>query len=177
MAHAGRLTALGEMATGIAHEIRQPLTIIDLANRSLKNFFEKKNTDLSLARSSTLKIREQIKRADKIIDNMRSFARTDVSDFDSINLADPVILASSFFKEQCRLHQIDLCIEINDLLPFVYADPQRIEQIVVNLISNARYAVETKALQFNSAVIVCIDYPCNGLVVKTSRHSKIYIAV
>ena len=150
LAHAGRLTALGEMATGIAHEIRQPLTIIGLANLYLENYFEKKNANIDLAKSSTLKIKEQIDRADNIINNMRSFARTNISDFKSINLADPVRIAASFFKEQCRLHQIDLKVENNEPLPLVYADPQKIEQIVVNLISNARYAVETKSLNFKN---------------------------
>ncbi len=146
LAHSGRLTALGEMATGIAHEIRQPLTIIDLTNRSLKNYFEKKNTNFDLAKSSTFKIMEQVKRAGKIIDNMRSFARIGASDFQSIDLMEPVEMAASFFKEQCKLHKIDLCIENKGSLPLVCADSQKIEQIVINLISNARYAVETKTL-------------------------------
>lgn len=147
VAHAGRLRALGEMATGIAHEIRQPLAIIDLANRSLNNFLEKKNNDQDLAKSSIFKIKEQIKRADNIINNMRSFARTDVSDFGKINLEDPVQIAASFFQEQCRLNQINFIVDAEKNLPFVHADSQKIEQVVVNLISNARFAVETKSLE------------------------------
>ncbi len=144
LAHAGRLTALGEMATGIAHEIRQPLSIIDLANRSLINFFKKKHTNRERAQFSAVKIGEQIQRADKIIDNMRSFARTESSDFKNIRLVEPVTLAASFFKEQCKLRNIDLEIESSKDVPKILADPQKIEQIVVNLISNARYAIETK---------------------------------
>ncbi len=144
LAHAGRLTALGEMATGIAHEIRQPLAIIDLANRSLINFFKKKYTNRERAQSSAVKIREQVQRADKIIDNMRSFARTDSSNFQSIRLVEPVTIAASFFKKQCKLRNIDLEIESKQYIPKVLADPQKIEQIVVNLISNARHAIETK---------------------------------
>lgn len=144
LAHAGRLTALGEMATGIAHEIRQPLAIIDLANRSLGNFFKNKYTDLERARSSSSKIAEQVKRADKIINNMRAFARTDSIELMHIDLTRPVKTAASFFKEQCKLHNIALEVKCEGPIPSVFSDPQKIEQIVINLISNARFAVESK---------------------------------
>lgn len=145
LAHAGRLNALGEMAAGIAHEIRQPLAIIGLANLQLKDFFDKKNANLDMAVSSVGKIKEQIDRADTIIHHMNSFARTDFSDFSYIDLAEPVKIAASFFKEQCRIHQIELRIENDEPVPLVRANLQKIEQIVINLISNSRYAVEKKA--------------------------------
>ncbi len=144
LAHAGRLTALGEMATGIAHEINQPLNIINLAANVLKNHFADHDDQL-FAIASITKILEQIERAANIINNMRSFARGGDDVFDGVNFQEPMERALSFFREQFRLHEIELKVAIGDNLPLVEQDPQKFEQVVVNLLSNARYAVEKKA--------------------------------
>ncbi len=143
LAHTGRLTALGEMATGIAHEINQPLNIIILAVCVLKKHFAGDDSK-SFASVSVTKIEEQVERAAKIITNMRSFSRRGNGHFELVNLLDPMDRSLSFFKEQFRLHEIELEEVVADKLPLVKLDPQKFEQIVVNLLSNARYAVEKK---------------------------------
>jgi signal transduction histidine kinase len=144
MVQAGRLTAMGEMATGIAHEINQPLTIIGVAAHGLKTYFAKLGPETMEAMAAQ-KIEDQVKRAAAIIDNMRSFVRARPGPLEAINLAEPVNAALSFFKEQFKIHDILLTISLSKDLPKVKADPQKFEQIVVNFLSNARYAVEKKA--------------------------------
>lgn len=143
MVHAGRLTAMGEMATGIAHEINQPLTIIGVAAHGLKAFFAKQGLE-TMEAIAAQKIEDQVKRAAAIINNMRSFVRAKHSPIRAINLAEPVNAALSFFKEQFKIHDILLTICLFEDLPKVKVDPQKFEQIVVNFLSNARYAVEKK---------------------------------
>lgn len=141
--HAGRLTALGEMATGIAHEINQPLAIIGLANEVLKEYFAK-HKDVSFENEAVHGIEEQINRASNIITNMRTFARANPNPVLSIDITEPLNIALSFFREQFRLHDIELHTSIAESLLRVKIDPQKFEQIVVNLLSNARYAVEKR---------------------------------
>jgi len=143
MVHAGRLTAMGEMATGIAHEINQPLTIIGVAAHGLNAYFAKQASE-TMEAIAAQKIEDHVKRAAAIIDNMRSFVRAKHSPTEAINLAEPVNAALSFFKEQFKIHDILLSICLSEDLPKVKADPQKFEQIVVNFLSNARYAVEKK---------------------------------
>lgn len=144
MVHAGRLTAMGEMATGIAHEINQPLTIIGVAGHGLKAYFAKNGPE-TMEAMATQKIEDQVKRAAAIIDNMRFFVRAKPGLTEAINLAEPVNEALSFFKEQFRVHDILLTISLPQNVPEVIVDSQKFEQIVVNFLSNARYAVEKKA--------------------------------
>ncbi len=101
--HAGRLTAMGEMATGIAHEINQPLAIIRIAADGLNAYFKRKGVE-GMEVKAARKIIEQVKRAAAIIDNMRSFARAGSDISELVNLAEPVNRALSFFKEQFRIH-------------------------------------------------------------------------
>lgn len=144
MVHAGRLTAMGEMATGIAHEINQPLTIIRIAAHGLKVYFVKQGSETMEAMAAQ-KIEDQVKRAVAIIDNMRSFVRAKHGPIGAINLAEPVNAALSFFKEQFKIHDILLTICLSEDLPKLKVDPQKFEQIVVNFLSNASYAVEKKS--------------------------------
>ncbi|MDM8523595.1 ATP-binding protein [Desulfococcaceae bacterium HSG8] len=141
--HAGRLTAMGEMATGIAHEINQPLAIIRIAADGLNSYFARQGIK-GMEAKAAWKIVEQVNRAASIINNMRAFARADSEISDQVNLAEPVNRALSFFKEQFRIHDIVLTVSLAENLPKVRMNPQKFEQIVVNFLSNARYAVEKK---------------------------------
>lgn len=143
LAHTGRLTALGEMASGMAHELNQPMTVIRLAADGLKMYFDLKDPD-SGESEAVDDIITQVKRATRIIRNMRSFSHPKSGLVQQINVAEPLEEAISFFNEQFRIHEITIRQSIATDLPMVRLDPQKFEQIVVNLLSNARYAVEKK---------------------------------
>jgi signal transduction histidine kinase len=143
LVHAGRITAMGEMATGIAHEINQPLTIIRLAADGLKKYFRGKDT-AEMETEAAGEIVYQVERAADIINNMRSFVRMGSKDYDAIDLTEPCRRALSFFRERFRIHQIKFDIFLDKKLPKVKIDPRKFEQIIVNLLLNARYAVDEK---------------------------------
>ena len=143
LAHAGRLAALGEMASGMAHEIHQPLTVIQLAAENLQFYFSRRKHE-SLEAESVQDILAQVKRAGKIINHVRDFSR---SDFGGIQCVDPSVSvdnALSFFRQQFRAKNIELKEKIQDV-PKIKTDPQKLEQIVVNFLSNAGYAVTEQA--------------------------------
>ncbi len=143
MIHAGRLSALGEMATGIAHELNQPLYIIRLAADGLRDFFNLHAKD-AVEATDVDKIIGQVERATTIINNMRSFGRAETGSMESLNIARPLNLALSFFREQFRKNNLVLKEEIEANLPLIKANAQKFEQIVINFLSNARYAVTSR---------------------------------
>ena len=141
--HSARVIAMGEMASGIAHELNQPLAIMRFKADSLKYFFAKKLPD-SEKNKNVADIIDQIKRAATIIRNMRSFTSPNAETFELLTLTEPLDAALSFFREQFRVHDIRLLENISPDLPQVRLNPQKFEQIVVNLLTNARYAVDHK---------------------------------
>lgn len=143
MIHAGRLSALGEMATGIAHELNQPLYIIRLAADSLLDYFRRTATE-AIEATDAKKIIDQVERATTIINNMRSFGRAETGRTENLNIATPLNLALSFFREQFRKNNLVLHEEIDTNLPSVMANAQKFEQVVINFLSNARHAVTTR---------------------------------
>ncbi len=144
MIHAGRLASLGEMATGIAHEINQPLTIINLGIQYLEGTtFNASQDDIAL--QAIKKIKAQVERASTIIKNMRAFARGGSNTSrEPTDVAVVVDTALTYFREQFRVNDIALTVSLGSDLPMTNIDPQKFEQVIVNLMSNARYAVQKK---------------------------------
>ncbi len=145
--HAGRLSSLGEMATGIAHELNQPLSIIRLDAESLKFLLKKAGHSDSRYEAELNSVIANVDRAANIIDYMRGFARIKDDSHEFVSLIDPVNKSLTFFKEQFRHHEIVLQTDYEQNLPLVKVSPQRFSQIAVNFLSNARYAVDKRGEQ------------------------------
>lgn len=140
MAHASRLKSLGEMATGIAHEINQPLAVIRLGAEGIKHSLQGQNPqafEVEIAQD----VIDQVDRATQIINNMRSFARLQPSPKRWVEPQHPLNSALSFFKEQLRINSIELVEYIDTSCPQILIETQKFEQVIVNLITNARHAL------------------------------------
>lgn len=160
LAHAGRLTALGEMASGIGHEIHQPLTVINLGAETCKSYFDK-HDPLCPAAEAAAEMQANVKKITNIVNSMRSFSRASSGDWKKISLRWSLQEAMNFFKEQFRLHTIEYSEFLSADLPLVRTDSQKFEQILVNLLSNARYAVEKKQQRdpaFVKKISVSLNY-------------------
>ncbi len=147
LAHAGRLSSLGEMATGIAHELSQPLFIIRLSAETLQLMLRKSGTLTRKYSEEISSIIASVERASAIINHVRGFARTQHSCLEDICLKEAVENSLIFFTQQFRHREITLIKHYEGNLPQVKADIQRFEQVVVNLLSNARYAVDKRKEQ------------------------------
>ncbi len=142
LVHAGRLSALGEMAAGIAHELNQPLHIIRLAIDGLKEDIDQ---NASFSYEYVKDIVEQIERASDIIKNMLSLARYDSNMHKPADLAETVNIVLSLLRKQFQADKIHLAESLSKDLPEVVTDSQKFQQMVMNLLLNARYAVDKKA--------------------------------
>ncbi|QTA82582.1 Two component system response regulator/histidine kinase, PAS and HAMP domains-containing [Desulfonema limicola] len=143
--HAGKMTTLGEMATGIAHELNQPLTVIKTASsfliRKLKRSEKIKD---EILQTMTEEIDAHVIRASKIINHLREFGRKSSVIKEEVNVNEAIEKAIEMFVQQLRLREIRLHKNFDPDLPLVLADSNRLEQIFVNLLINARDAIEEK---------------------------------
>ena len=146
--HAGKMATLGEMATGVAHELNQPLTVIKTAGAFLVRRLQRENRaacdELSMV---TEKIIKNIDRATKIINHMRDFARKSEVRLDRVQVNDALEKAFDMFSQQFKVRGIDVTWETADHLPDISADPDRLEQVFANLLVNARDAIEARTEQ------------------------------
>ena len=142
---AGKMATLGEMATGIAHELNQPLSVIKTGT----SFFIKKiNTNEPIPKDILFnvlhKIDMNVDRAAKIINHMRQFARTSYSEFEKVQINDVLQNAFEIFSQQLKLKGIVVYWIIEKDLPKIKADPGRLEQVFINILLNARDAIEER---------------------------------
>ncbi|OGP65854.1 MAG: hypothetical protein A2170_02400 [Deltaproteobacteria bacterium RBG_13_53_10] len=145
---ANKMATLGEMATGVAHELNQPLSVIQM----ISNLFVRKLDQGALPDKETLsdvssKLRSNVDRASKIINHMREFGRKSSLEVDFVQLNDVIRKSLDFFSQQLRLRNIEVVLELEDGVPSIKADPNRLEQVFINLLTNARDAIEEKSLQ------------------------------
>lgn len=146
LAHAGRLTAIGEMAKGMVHEINLPMSLISLGADELHQFLIK-NHPTSPYGKTAKDISSQVAKVMRIIEHMRIFSTLRKETIADTNLFWTVNEALSFFREQFRLFLIKLNEETTEDIPFIATDNQTMAQILVNLLANARYAVMQKSAE------------------------------
>ena len=140
-----KMATLGEMATGIAHELNQPLSVIKTASSfSIKKIDKNEPIEDEILSNILIKIDRNVDRATKIINHMRQFARKSDMDFEKVQINEVLQRAFEIFSQQLKLRGIEVVWEIEKGLPKINADPSRLEQVFINLLLNARDAIEEK---------------------------------
>ncbi len=141
LAHVDRLNMLGEMATGIAHEINQPLTAISLFARAGSQLIEAGNHD----RMPEIfeKLNQHAYRASAVIERMQNMARRRESAKEVINCNDLIQEVAKLAEAEARFRDMTIDVDIrNDPLP-VFVDTVQIQQVALNLIRNGMEAIRS----------------------------------
>lgn len=142
---ASKMATLGEMATGVAHELNQPLSVIKTASSfSVKKMGKNESLEDEMVLNILMKIDSNVDRATKIINHMRQFARKSEMDLEKLQVNDVLKKAFDIFSQQLKLRGIEVQWHIEKKLPKIYADPSRLEQVFINLLLNARDAIEER---------------------------------
>ena len=144
--HADRMANLGEMASGIAHEINQPLNIISMVMDKILFEIEKADSiDMPFLLQKSERIFENITRMRNIIDHIRAFSRTHedyvLSAFD-VNTS--IQSATSMMIEQLKHLGIELFLHLDHRIPSIIGDTYKFEQVIINLLTNAKDAILEK---------------------------------
>ncbi len=144
MIHNDRMSTLGEMATGIAHEINQPLNTLSIVFDNMLLAASKEDAlPKSYLEKKTQKIYDNIFRIKNIIDHVRVFSRSqDDTILSMFDVKESIQNAISMIAEQFRHKMIELDISFIGVLPFVYGNTYQFEQVILNLLINAKDAIE-----------------------------------
>lgn len=137
LAHVGRLSTMGEMASGLAHELNQPLTAITNYTRGcLRRLAASPHPDPKIAQAIELAAL-QADRAGQIIRRLRQFIRKRVPQHVPVAINNVANDAITLIASETKQHQIRLHFDFQADLPMVKADHIQIEQVVINLLRNA----------------------------------------
>ncbi len=141
-----RMVSLGEMASAMAHEINQPLLSISLGIDNLLMKIRQANVlDDTYFTKKSGKIFDDIARISRLIDHVRTFSRDhDQEKPFPIDINESVRSAVSMISEQFSHHGILLKITCDEDIPVVMGNTYQFEQVVLNLLTNAKDALEEK---------------------------------
>ncbi|MCC6918107.1 MAG: PAS domain-containing protein [Alphaproteobacteria bacterium] len=142
---AEKLSTLGTLASGITHELNQPLSIIRMAADACLILMEDGPLDPAHTKQQLETISGQCERMADIINHMRIFSRRD--DSGEVKQIDPSVsvrAAVRFLAEQIRLAGIELSTRIPETCRAIRGHPVGLEQVVVNLIGNAKDVIEER---------------------------------
>jgi histidine kinase len=139
---ASKMATLGEMATGIAHELNQPLTVIKTASRFfMKKINKKEKIEDEILFTLSEEIDSYVDRATKIINHMRQFGRKSDTTLEKVQVNTVLEKAFEILGQQLKVRGIEIFWDLEQDLPMILANPDRLEQVFINLLINARDAI------------------------------------
>lgn len=143
-AHAARLSALGEMVSGITHELNQPLAAIvsfaEAAKRTLKN----NPGERKLVEDSVARIGDQAQRAGRIINELKQFVRKSKPMIGQCDINQLVHRVLNLVGHELRGQEVEVKLSLHNEPVYIYVNPIQVEQVIMNLILNGIDAVSER---------------------------------
>ncbi|KMY66608.1 hypothetical protein AAU61_15905 [Desulfocarbo indianensis] len=147
LVQAAKMATLGEMSAGVAHELNQPLSVLATSVNILdKQAKSPDGPSPALLLQVAQELHSQVERATRIINHLREFGRKAEVERCKIDLAQPIEGVFHLLGQQLRVHDISVELDIPPDLPPVWGEANRLEQVFINLIMNARDAIEDRRL-------------------------------
>ena len=170
---ASKMTTVGTMAAGMAHELSQPLNVILIGSDFI---LKKAKRGESINSEDFVTVAEEIsvsvQRAAQIIKHMRDFSRQSDITGSPININSPIRDVFKILGQQLKVHEIDVNLNLDESLPAVYANHNRMEQVFMNLITNAMDALDEKGQKIKDP-----DYRKSLSIDSFIRDNKVVVSV
>src|SRR3989475_3530607 len=141
LVQAGKLATLGELTTGVAHELNNPLNNIDLFVGNAVDLIELTRTDKGQIVGQLRQAMQQVRKATAIISHLRTFGRAAPASRQPLPLRQIIERALSLMQEQLRLREIEVTVDLGPEEPWVVGNAIQMEQVFINLLTNARDAM------------------------------------
>jgi len=141
LVQAAKLATLGELTTGVAHELNNPLNNIGLFIGNVIDVIEFGKLDTDRVMRDLNKAMEQVHKASQIISHLRTFGRAAPTSREPVSVNATIVQALSLLQEQLRLRNIEVRLEFGSEDLCVVGNAIQLEQVFLNLLTNARDAL------------------------------------
>lgn len=141
LVQAGKLATLGELTTGIAHELNNPLNNIGLFIGNVIDLLEFGRVDKERILTELQQAMQQVRKAGEIISHLRTFGRAAAFSREPVAIKPVIERALALMREQLRLRQIEVVVALGPEDPMVMGNAIQLEQVFLNVLTNARDAL------------------------------------
>jgi len=177
---AGKLATLGELTTGIAHELNNPLNNIGLFVGNAIDRIDLGQVEPEAVRDELGRAMDQVRKATEIISHLRTFGRAATIVYEPVEIAAVVERSLALMQEQLRLREISVAVEPGSEPIVVHGNEIQLEQVFVNLLTNARDAltdVQAKQIWITCEIeppMAVVTFADNGPGVPPDLEARIF---
>ena len=154
IAHMTRLSLIGSMGSGIAHQVNQPLTAISNYSQACIQLIKAEQPDLTKLSEVLSKTYEQAQKAGKIIHRMKDLASQRTTSRTMTSIDTLIENAVNFCAHECYQDNIQVTLELNPNIPKIAMDSVQIEQVLLNLIRNAIDALKEQVKESDKTISI-----------------------
>ena len=142
LAHVARLSTLGEMASGMAHELNQPLTVITNYSNACMRMLGSSESTRDQCSTVMEKISKQAERAGAVIKQIRHFVKKELPEKEPVKLKEMLDMVVEMTQVEVSRKHINLLVDMDSSDVCVLAQDTQIEQVILNLVRNAIESME-----------------------------------
>jgi len=184
LAHASRMTTMGELTASLAHEVNQPITAAVNGASTCVRWLTRDDPDVGEAREAALGAIRNAKRAADIINRIRSISKKGQSKRQLANVNDLIGEMVALLRNEASRYSISVRANLDADLPKVMADSVQVQQVMMNLIMNSIDAMKnidrTRELTIQSRLAedrqLIISVSDNGVGLPSEQASQIFDA-
>lgn len=148
-----KLESMGELAAGIAHEINQPLVGISMGIDNISIKVAEKKATADYLQEKFKSIFEDIERIRNIINHVRIFSKEqEIKDFEKVDVGEVIKNALSMVSTQYTNHNVQIILDLKEEKLYTFGNKYKLEQVFLNLLSNAKHAVDEKEEQLSNSL-------------------------
>jgi C4-dicarboxylate-specific signal transduction histidine kinase len=143
LAHANRVTTMGELAASIAHEVNQPLAAVVNAAAACRRWIDGGTPNLEEARCAVDWIVNEANRASEVIRRVRALANKTEIEKVLLDVNDVVREVIALVQRDLVSHRVSLQMEVAPALPMILGDRVQLQQVIINLVMNGIEAMQS----------------------------------
>lgn len=184
---AGKMAAIGQLASGVAHEINNPLaTILNSVQLIKFGIGQSKEVNINQLKDAVNMIEESVARCKKITDGLLGFSHLSTGEFRLVSLNAAIKRVLLFVEHEMNLEDIIVIKELQYDLPDIQGDFQSLQQVFLNIVTNAHWAIQQrtgagkdgaiviKTLHNNGDDFVAVSFSDNGIGMSKEQLNRIF---